>query len=174
MAMSASAPVWYDLECPVTEDVTYWERLDILGDDSYDYADNGCDHLGDLDYDDLQDYEEWCDWNDTETVEGYYHADHLHEDGGFVYFKDVFEPELDQAVCSGDVYAAAQVACRSGELLSLHRVAVLSPCDATVGFGDSGNDACDATPYPVVHSPIVYAVEPTAIHLLVRVAGLVL
>ena len=63
-----------------------------------------------------------------------------------MYFKDAFEPQLDQAVCSGDVYAAA-------------------PWDATVGFGDSGNDACDATLDPVVHSPVVYAVEPTAIYL---------
>ena len=129
-----------DLECPVTEDMTYSEHLDILGDDSYDYADGVCDHPGDFDYDDPRDYEEWCDWNDTETVEGYNHPDHLDEDG-FVYFKDAFEPELDQVVLSEDVYAAAQVVFQSAELLSLHRVAALTPRDATVGFGDSVDDA---------------------------------
>ena len=38
-------------------------------------------------------------------------------------------------------------------------------CDATVGFGDSVDDACDTALDPVVHSPVVYAVEPPAIHL---------
>ena len=28
-----------DLGCPVTEDMSYWERLEILGDDSYGYED---------------------------------------------------------------------------------------------------------------------------------------
>ena len=116
MAVGASAPLLCDLECPVMEDMTYWERLDILGDDIYDNADGGCDNPGDFDYDDPWDYEEWCDWNDTETVEGYYHPDHLHEDGGFVYFKDAFEPELDQVVSSGDVYAAAQVVFQSADV----------------------------------------------------------
>ena len=104
--MSASAPVLYELECPVTEDMTYWEYLNILGNNSYNYTDDKYNHPNNIDYDDPRDYEEWCDWNDTETVEGYYYADHLHEDGGFVYFKDAFELELDQAVRSGDVYTA--------------------------------------------------------------------
>ena len=81
MTMGASAPLLCDSECLVTEDMTYWERRDILGDDSYDYTDGVCDHPGDFDYDDPRDYEEWCDWNDTELVEGYYHPDHLQEDG---------------------------------------------------------------------------------------------
>ena len=114
--MGASAPLLCDSECPVTEDMTYWERRDILGDDSYDYADGVCDHPGDFDYDDPRDYEEWCDWNDTEMVEGYYHPDHLQEDGGFVYFKDAFEPEFDQVVPS--VYAASQVVFQPAELPS--------------------------------------------------------
>ena len=114
VAMGASAPLLCDLECPVTEDITCWEHLDILGDDSYDYADDGCDHPGDFDYDDPRDYEEWYDWNDTETVEGYYHPDHLHEDGGFMYFKYAFEPELDQAVLSEQ-----KIVWQSAELPSL-------------------------------------------------------
>ena len=47
----------------------------------------------------------------------------------------------------------------------LHGVAALPHRDATVGFGDSGNDVCDTAPDLVVHSPVVYAVKPSAIHL---------
>ena len=165
MAVGASALLLCDSECPVTEVMTYWERQDILGDANFDYADGGCDHPGDFDYDDPRDYEEWCDWNDTEKVEGYYHPDHLHEDGGFVYFKDAFEPELDQVVPSGDVYAAAQVVFQPAELPSLHEFSALPPCDATVGFGDSVIDACDTALDTVIHYRVVHPVEPSAIHL---------
>ena len=48
-----------------------------------------------FDFDDPWDYGEWCDWNDAEAAEGYYHPDHLHEDGGFVYFKDAFGTDID-------------------------------------------------------------------------------
>ena len=52
--------------CPVMDDITYWERFEALGDDSYDY-DVGVDRQpGFFDYDDPRDYEEWCDWNDVD------------------------------------------------------------------------------------------------------------
>ena len=82
-----------------------------------------------------------------------------------MYFKDAFEPELDPVVLSEDVYAAAQVVFQSAKLPSLHGVAVLPSRDATVGFVDCVDDACDTALDPVVHSPVVYAVEPSAIHL---------
>ena len=51
------------LLCPVTDDMTNWEKLEALGGDTYDY-DEGLSQPGSFDYDDPRDYEEWCDWND--------------------------------------------------------------------------------------------------------------
>ena len=52
--------------------MTYWEKLEALGGDSYDY-DEGVDSQSvSFDYDDPRDYEEWCDWNDVDVEEGYY------------------------------------------------------------------------------------------------------
>ena len=83
-----------DTGCPVAEDMSYWERLEVLGDDSYGYEDGLSGQPSYFDYDDPHDYEEWCDWNDADAAEGYYHPDHLHGDGGFVYFKDAFGPDF--------------------------------------------------------------------------------
>ena len=47
------------------EDIIYWERLEVLDNDSYDYEDEVGSQPGSFDYDDPRDYEEWCDWNDT-------------------------------------------------------------------------------------------------------------
>ena len=58
--------------CPVTNDMTYWERFDALGGDSYDYDEGVDSQPGFFDYDDPWDYEEWCDWNDVDVEEGYY------------------------------------------------------------------------------------------------------
>ena len=52
---------------PVTEDMKYWERLEVLGDDSYDYQEEVGGQPGSFDYDDPRDYEEWCDWNDADV-----------------------------------------------------------------------------------------------------------
>ena len=57
-----------DLPCLVADDMTCWERLEALGDDSY-YCYGQSDSF---DYDDPQDYEEWCAWNDVDEEEGYY------------------------------------------------------------------------------------------------------
>ena len=94
-----------DLGCPVTEDMSYWERLEILGDDSYGYEDGLSGQPVYFDYDDTRDYEEWCDWNYTDAAEGYYHPDRLHEDGGFVYFKDAFGADMDPVAVSSEMCA---------------------------------------------------------------------
>ena len=58
----------FDPMCLITDDMTYWERLEALGDDSY-------------------------DWN-----EGYYDPDQLNEDGGFVSFREVFKTDVNTVV----------------------------------------------------------------------------
>ena len=55
----------FDPRCPAMEDMNYWERLEVLGNDSYDYEDEVGSQPGSFAYDDPRDYEEWCDWNDT-------------------------------------------------------------------------------------------------------------
>ena len=84
VAAGAPETLLYDLGCPVMDDMSYWERLEALGDDSYGYDDSVGGQPDYFDCDDPRDYEEWCDWNDAEAAEGYYHPDHLHEKGGFV------------------------------------------------------------------------------------------
>ena len=51
--------------------MTYWEKLEALGGDSYDYDEGVDGQPGSFDYDDPRDYE-WCDWNDVNIEEGYY------------------------------------------------------------------------------------------------------
>ena len=72
--------------------MTYWERLELLGDDTDSSQDCGCGPPGD--FYDPRDYESGWERNDAEEAEGYWLTDRLHEDGGFVYFKDAFGPEL--------------------------------------------------------------------------------
>ena len=95
-----------DPGCPVTDDMSYWERLEVLGDDSYGYDDDLNGQAGYFDYYDPRDYEEWCDWNDADAAEGYYHPDRLHGEGGFVYFKDAFGLDMDSVVVSSVMCAA--------------------------------------------------------------------
>ena len=67
--------------CPVMDDMTYWEKLEALGGDTYDY-DAGVDSQpGPFDYDDLRNYEEWCDWNDVNVEKGYYNPFQPDENG---------------------------------------------------------------------------------------------
>ena len=54
------------LSGPVTDDMTYGERLEALGGDSYDYVEVVDSQPGSFDYDDPRDYEEWCDCNDVD------------------------------------------------------------------------------------------------------------
>ena len=42
-----------------------WERLVVLGNDSYDCGDEVGGQPSSFDYDDPRDSEEWCDWNDA-------------------------------------------------------------------------------------------------------------
>ena len=58
--------------CPVTDDMTYYEKIEALGGASYNYDDPVDNLPGYCDYDDPRDYEEWCDWNDPDVAEGYY------------------------------------------------------------------------------------------------------
>ena len=53
--------------CPVTDDMTYWDKLEALGGDTYDYDEGVDSQPGSFDYDDPRDYEEWCDWNDVDV-----------------------------------------------------------------------------------------------------------
>ena len=126
-----------DPGCPVTDDMSYWERLEVLGDDSYGYADDLNGHAGYFDYDDPRDYEEWCDWNYADAAEGYYHPDRLHGEGGFVYFKDAFGPDMDSVVVSSVMCAAELAERHSSELPDICNDSDVSgPRSASVQFGD--------------------------------------
>ena len=52
--------------------MSYHEKIEDLGGASYDYDDAVDNQTGYFDYDDPRNYEEWCDWNDPDVVEGYY------------------------------------------------------------------------------------------------------
>ena len=91
-----------------------------------------------LDYDDPRDYEEWCDWNETDAAEGYYHPDRLLEDGGFVYFKDAFGPDIDPVVVSSGMCAAEQAEIHSSELPNFCGDPESGPRNVSVKFGDTG------------------------------------
>ena len=47
--------------CPITDDMTYWERRELLGDDSYGYEDGMRSSPTDFYYDDPRDNKEWCE-----------------------------------------------------------------------------------------------------------------
>ena len=70
--------------CPVTDDVTDWERLEALRGGSYGYDEEVDIQPGSSDYDDPKDYQEWCDWNDVEDEEGYYDPFQPELEGGFL------------------------------------------------------------------------------------------
>ena len=57
---------------PITDHMTYWERHESLGEDSYNCYGGIDSQLSYFDYDDPMDYEEWCAWNDVDEEEGYY------------------------------------------------------------------------------------------------------
>ena len=117
--------------------MSYWERFEVLGDDSYGYEDGLSGQPGYFDYDDPRDCEEWCDWNDADAAEGYYHPDRLHEDRGFVYFKDAFGPDMDSVVVSSEMCAAEQAEIHSSELLNLCNDSNVSgPRNVSGQFGD--------------------------------------
>ena len=70
--------------CPITDDMTYWEKLDALGGDSYDYDEEVDSQPGSFDYDDPRDYDKWYDWNDVDVEEGYYDPFQPNVEGRFV------------------------------------------------------------------------------------------
>ena len=62
-----------DQLCPAVQYMTCWEKLEAMSDDSYDSYEGADGQPGYFYYyDDPQDYEEWCHWNDVEEDEGYY------------------------------------------------------------------------------------------------------
>ena len=92
--------------CPVADDMTYWERLEALGGNTYDY-DAGVDSQpGPFDYDDLRDYEEWCDWNDVDVEEGYYEPFQSDVEERVVPPGDAFGMDTDAVVVASVVCEA--------------------------------------------------------------------
>ena len=125
-----------DPRCPVTEDMNYWETLEVLGNDSYDYEDEAGGQPGSFDYDDPRDYKEWCDWNDADIEEGYYDPDRLNEEGGFVYFKDVFGADMDLIVVASVISEAEQAEVHSSKSPDICSDHGLGPRNVFVEFGD--------------------------------------
>ena len=70
--------------------MTYQEKVEALGGDSYDFDDAVDYQPGYFDYDDPRDYEEWCDWNDPDVAEGYYDPFHPDVEGGFAFAGTTF------------------------------------------------------------------------------------
>ena len=64
--------------------MTYWEKLEAVSGDSYDYNEGVGSQPGSFDYDDPRNYEEWCDWNDVHIEEGYYDPFQPDVEGRFV------------------------------------------------------------------------------------------
>ena len=89
--------------------MTYWERLEALGGDSYDYMEGADSQPGSFDYDDPRDYEEWCAWNDVDIEEGYHDPFQPNEGGGFVSPGDAFGTDTDTVVVVWVVCEAKQV-----------------------------------------------------------------
>ena len=140
MTTGAPETLLCDLRCPDTDDMSYWGRLEVLGVDSYGYEDGVGSQADNFDCDESRDYEEWCDWNDAEATEGYYHPDYLYEEGRFVYFKDAFGPDVDPVVISPEVRAVEQAEIRSLELPICCGDFVSGPQDVSVPSGDSVDD----------------------------------
>ena len=86
----------------------YWERLEALGGDSYNYEEGVDSQPGSFDYDDPLDYEEWCAWNDVAIEEGYYDPFQPDEGGWFVSPGDVFGTDIDMAVVASVVCEVKQ------------------------------------------------------------------
>ena len=104
---------------PVTDDITYWERLEALGGDTYDYVEGIDSQPGSFDYDDPRDYGEWCAWNDVDIEEGYYDPFQPNEGGGFVSPGDAFGMDTDTVVVASVVCEAKQVDLQIPESLGL-------------------------------------------------------
>ena len=55
--------------CTITDDMTYQEKIEALSGTVYDYDEVIDNQPGYFDYDDPRDYEEWCDWDDSDEGE---------------------------------------------------------------------------------------------------------
>ena len=86
-----------------------WERIESLGDNSYDYVEGIDSQPGSFDYDDPRDYEECCDWNDVDIEEGYYDSFQPNVGGGCVSSGDAFGIDTDTVVVASVVCEAKQV-----------------------------------------------------------------
>ena len=54
--------------CPVINEMTDWERREAQGVDRYGCYGDIDSRSGSSDYDDPQDYHEWCDWSDVGDI----------------------------------------------------------------------------------------------------------
>ena len=113
--------------CPLTDDMTYHEKLEAQGGDIYDYDDGVDSQPGSFDFDEPQDYEEWCDWNDPDVAEVYYDPPRLDVEGGFVFPWIAFGEETDTVVAASVVSGAEGVDSPISELLDLYGDFVSGP-----------------------------------------------
>ena len=119
--------------CPVMDDMTYWEKLEALGGDTYDY-DAGVDSQpGPFDYDDLRNYEEWCDRNDVNVEKGYYNPFQPDEKGRFVSPVDAFGMDTDAVVVASVMSEVKNVELQISELPGLYGDIGSRPWDALSG-----------------------------------------
>ena len=113
--------------CPVTDDMTYWEKLEALGGDSYDYDEGVDSQPGSFDYDDPRDYEEWCDWNDVDVEDGNYDPFQPDVEGRFVSPGIAFGMDTDAVVVDSVVCEAKNVDLQISELPGLMVTLVQDP-----------------------------------------------
>ena len=109
--------------------MAYRERSELMGSDSDSSEDCGCRPPGDVDFDDLREYEAECDWYFTEGDEGLWRADGLQEDRNRVYSKDAYNTIMAPVALSSEegmtdprLYSTAGLPDGHGEELLAPRV----------------------------------------------------
>ena len=153
-------------------DMAYWERPELLGNDSDSSEDCGCSPPGDFDFYDHRDYEEeWErnfaeEWerNFAEGTEGDWLTYGLHEDGEFVNFKDAFGLELAPVALSMGEGAAGQIVFSTSELQDGHGDVAIAPryVPAVLGTDVCTTGGSDMT--MAVFSPDSYDLTCMTVH----------
>ena len=100
--------------------MTYWEKHEALGGDTYDYDEGVDSQPGSFDHDDPRDYEKWCAWNDVDVEEGYYDPFQPDVEGRFVSPGDAFGMDTDTVVVASVVCEAKNVDLQISELPGLY------------------------------------------------------
>ena len=100
----------------------------------------------------------------VEEAEDYWLADHLHEDGEFVYVKDAFGPELALVVLFMGEGAAGQIAFSTSELPDRHGDAAIETRDVPVVFGTGVCATGGSDMTMAVYSPDCYDLTHTTVH----------